>query len=183
MSPFSPGNLARQVSSAPPQGRRAPTWTQQPPPPQLPGVPGSNPSSSRKHPTAWADLRSGLGRGQLSVRGTGPPLHFPSRSCLSFCTAALLKQETDKATVRAHPSSSLLLSGMIGGAPEPLRPPGLRSGAPPTSGHPRHPFSRYLIGLSSRTVSSQNPFPGLDEDRSLGQIQVLQFYEGKKVPF
>lgn len=155
-SPHSAQGSWQTASSAPPQSWRSPTWMQKPSLSQLPEVPGSNPSSSGKHPSSWAGLGCGLQRGKISIHGSGPPEHFPSWYCLSFCTAALLKQETDKATALAHPSSSLLLSGTIGGAPKPLRPPGPSSGAPPTGGHPNRPFSSYLIGLNSRTVSHQN---------------------------
>ena len=141
--PLQPGETGRHSVFCPPQSQRSPTWMQKPPPSQLPEVPGSNPSSSGKHPSSWAGLGCGLQRGKISIQGSGPPEHFPSWYCLSFCTAALLKQETDKATILAHPSSSLLLSGTIGGAPKPLRPPGLSSGAPPTGGHPNRPFSSY----------------------------------------
>ena len=94
VSPPSAQGSWQTASSAPPQSRRSPTWMQKPPPSQLPEVPGSNPSSSGKHPSSWAGLGCGLQRGKISIHGLGPPERFPSWYCLSFCTAALLKQET-----------------------------------------------------------------------------------------
>lgn len=112
--PSARGSSDDAGSSVPPQHRRTPTGTQKNPPFQLPRVSGSNPSGSEKPSSFWADLGSGLRWGKTAAESSASsqsmaldPLSISLLGTVSFCTEALLQQEADKATMLAHPSSSL----------------------------------------------------------------------------
>lgn len=99
------------------------------------------------------------------VRGVGPSV-FPFLVWPFFCTATLLKQETE-ATMLTNPSSRLALWHNLSG---PLSSEASRAGpkAPPIAGHPSHPRSCYWIGLKAWKGSSSDPFLGSDKDPPQG---------------
>lgn len=167
VSPFNPGKLADTASSAPPQSQRSPTWMQKPPPSQLPEVPGSNPSSSGKHPSSWAGLGCGLQRGKISIQGSGPPEHFPSWYSF-FLHSSLAETGNRQSHNTCSPRFLSLALWHDRRGPKPLRPPGPSSGAPPTGGHPNRPFSSDWVGLNSQTGSRQNSLSKIRQKRVSG---------------